>query len=164
MRNLMILMVSILVLSSCKKEQICGEGYQGEDCTVQITPTKILIEKIVVNSWPTTSGGSSWDLTSRADLYPVLKKNGNTIWTSPTFYSDVSISTSYSYELGSSNISFTEVNERYLLELYDHDSGSADDFMQGVTFVPYQNNNGFPNTIKINAGDISADIHVRYVY
>lgn len=156
---------TLLMLSSCNKQKVCSTGYTGSDCSVQTTPTKIIVSKIEVSKFPSTdTGGAGWDLTSGADIYPVLTKGSNTIWESPTYTTDANPNSSYTYTL-SPSADIISPFETYSISLYDYDDLDSDDFMGGINFVPYSTTNKFPSVINVDAGgSVSFKLHLTYVF
>jgi hypothetical protein len=142
----------------------CPEGYSGADCSQQVTPDKIRITKIVVTRFPATDNGAGWDLSSGPDIYPEIRKGNTTLFSSSTFNQNADPSNNYSFDLNPT-VEMTEPNDQYSIILYDYDDFDADDFMGGINFTPYSNNNGFPSAINLDAGGaVSFTIHVNYVW
>ncbi len=131
---------------------VCPEGYMGADCSKQETPSQIRVSKIVVTSFPATDdNGAGWDLTSGPDIYPVLYKNGDIIYSSPTHFPNANPSLDYTFEISPSAI-IEAPNDEYAIRLFDFDDIDTDDFMGGILFTPYSSSNKFPTELNLNAG------------
>jgi len=62
------------------------------------------------------------------------------------------------------NIEIVNFDNPYLVNIWDYDSGEADDFMTSYGFHAYSINNGFPEVITVvsQANDILIDLEVTY--
>jgi len=82
---------------------------------------------------------------------------------SSIYYENAS-QTTYSFNI-SPTYDITSPNEQYTVRLYDYDSSDADDFMGGIIFYPYSNDNGFPSTLSIDGGgDVAFKLYFSYVW
>jgi hypothetical protein len=145
---------------------VCTQGYTGANCSQQVTPTKITITKIQVTKFPATEvGGAGWDLTSGPDIRPRILKGTTEIWYSPTYYTDANPSLVYDFT-PSPNIDLTSPTDQYTIELFDFDSPDTDDWMGGLYFIPYSNNNNFPAVITIDAtgSGVAFKLYVTYTW
>ncbi len=138
----------------------CPLGYSGENCSNQITPTKIIISKIRVSIFPNTdSGGNAWDLSSgAADISMIVSRDNSgaaiAIWTATTYYPDVVSNGVNFYDFTPlTPIEVTQVSIPHYIELLDYDGAdtfpSANDTMGVIAFYPYVQANGFPTTITL---------------
>jgi hypothetical protein len=142
----------------------CPPGYVGSDCSQQDTPATIRINKIDITRFPATDNGAGWDLTSGPDIYIQVIKDMGALTNFSAYYENADPSNVYSFEFTPS-VDLNEPNDQYIIELYDYDNLDADDFMGGISFTPYFNNNGFPKTINLDAGgDVAFTLHVTYVW
>ena len=81
-----------------------------------MTPTKIRITKIEVTDFPATDeNGAGWDLLSGADIYPVILKGSNVLWTSSRYFEDASPSSLYSFTSCNSDSYFLNSLFEYML-------------------------------------------------
>jgi hypothetical protein len=142
----------------------CLEGYTGSDCSQQVTPSKIRINRIEVIRFPATDNGAGWDLSSGPDIYPIISKNNSVIWEYPNFIQNANPSNNHNFSVNPV-FDLESPNDQYGILLYDYDDFDADDFMGGINFTPYRNNNGFPTTLNIDAGgDVAFKVYVSYIW
>lgn len=156
---------SLLIITSCKKTEVCETGYSGSNCTIQITPKQIVVSKIVITGFPpTTTNGAGWDLTDGPDIFPRFFISNTLVWSSTSHYSNCT--NGYQYEFTpAQNIIITNTMAQCNVSLYDWDSASADDSMTGVSFYPYSSSGGFPNTLTYTAIDgFKVTIFLSYVF
>lgn len=136
----------------------CPTGYEGPACEKQKTPT-IVIKSITITKFPaTTANGGGWDLTSGADIYPIMSFGTSKIWISPNYQNNAAVG-SYKFTLSPVlKIPAANTNETYGFEVWDYDSGlnssvDSDDFMGGVTGKLYNSTNGFPKTMTFSCSN-----------
>ena len=141
---------------------VCPEGYTGANCSQQLTPEIIRINKIEVTRFPATDGGAGWDLTSGADIFPYLTVGSQTVWTSSNYFSNANPNLTYSFT-PTPAIELTNPLSQHTITLYDYDDLDADDFMGGIYFTPYHSSNGFPDVLILDAGGgVAFKLHVTY--
>lgn len=143
----------------------CLTGYTGPDCGQQVTPSRIRISKIEVTRFPATdNNGAGWDLTSGPDIYVEFLKGSIELWSSPTYYQNATTNNKYDFN-PSPSIDINAPLDQYTIRLYDYDDFDADDFMGGIIFTPYNNSNGFPTVINLDAGGaVAFRITVNYLF
>lgn len=185
MRNLItLIVVSTLILTvGCSKEkdppaptpdpvivyQCQDTRYTGPNCDQQKTPSKIVINKVVVTHFPQYNLGNNWDVTDFGDYRPDLfaqMDNGS----SYLFYTDfvldanffqphtftVAYPTPFPFEL-------TNPLAQYNIAAMDADNG-PDQLMAEIAFVPYNSTNGFPSVLYINNSLVGFEIYITYVF
>lgn len=176
---MLMILSSILTTFSCTKEKdtpqptptpapptsTCPTGYTGTNCVTQITPSKIRINKITVTRHPALDGGNTWDLTSNADIYVTLTVSGAP---SPFFtsgvYQDANSTLDYDFTNGLP-IDLIGPTLTYEIRLFDEDGTSVDDYMGGISFIPYSSTAGFPSIITIDGGgSVAFQLHVTYIF
>lgn len=177
-----ILTILILTINSCKKDAcdsfvclngahcangacVCPQGYSGADCSQQLTPTSITITKIEITRFPATaSGGGGWDPLSGPEIFPICSLGTSSIWSSPTYYSDATQGSYYSFT-PSPSIQLSNPSSLYTVALYDYDSTDPNDWMGGISFYPYSSALGFPATRTIDAGgDVAFKLYLTYTW
>lgn len=149
---------------SCVNGQCdCPQGYTGPSCTDQETPRSMSIERINLTRFPAYNNGSDWDLwTPGPDVYLVLSKNGQIVRSMSTFWEDADAGQSYLYE-PNTPIDLSDPTVQYTLSVFDYDSSGDDDYMGGIQFYPYSNNNGFPSQLSLDAnGAVAYQVQVTY--
>jgi hypothetical protein len=166
MKNLIIACISTtLLFMSCKKEITCPSGFYGESCTIQKTPSKIIVNKIEITRFPATDqNGAGWDLSSGADIFPVISKVGNKIWESPTYIQNADANSQHTFTL-SPSVDLLNPESIYTMSLYDFDELDPNDLIGLETFVPYYSTtNNFPETIQFTGNTIDYKLYVTYVF
>ncbi|GGE31610.1 hypothetical protein [Psychroflexus planctonicus] len=135
----------------------CSEGYAGSDCSSQIDPSAILINKITITSFPLLKpNGDYWD-NSLLDLlsddkYPdiyVQLINGTTLETLyfPVInYINVEDSLSELEFTPSEPISIQDYDDNIVLAIfdYDEDEDPVTELMDSIELDLYFNTNNFP--------------------
>jgi hypothetical protein len=76
-----------------------------------------------------------------------------TYWTNPT--------TTELYYVPSTPIDITSPKDRHTIRLLDYDV-ITDDYMGGIQFSPYTENNDFPTKIVLSVGNVGFDIELDY--
>lgn len=105
--------------------------------------------KVEITSFPPTdANGAGWDTFDGADVYITISKGGANLYESG-FVED--LQSNYTW---SPNFEFTEPTATYTIEVWDYDDGlTADDYMGGIQFTPYQPGQKFPETITLDCGN-----------
>src|SRR5690606_11413519 len=74
-------------------ECVCPQGYTGSDCSIQVTPSKVIISKATVKVFPLEkSDGSSWDgwiidpEEQLPDIFLTFSNDGNILYESDFYY------------------------------------------------------------------------------
>lgn len=136
----------------------CPQGYSGNNCSTQITPSKITITKIKVKKFPNLNpNGNNWDSLvlpgyERPDIFPVLATfDGTSI-----LFSGTSINDAFSYGndtfdfIPNKPINITNINNQYKLVLYDEDTNNTFELMGGFNINLYNSTGGFPTIIALS--------------
>lgn len=130
------------------------------------TPSKIRISKIEILNFPATdASGGGWDLTSGADLYPVITNAAGTIiWSPTTYFTDAVAGSTYSWDV-LPNLDI-DATAQYVVRMYDFDTPDPDDDMGGLVGNIFTMGQGFPTTLNFNAADGSKKFRftVSYVF
>lgn len=143
----------------------CEEGFSGPDCSDQITPSAIKITNIKVIRFPATrDNGSSWDLTNGADIYVTLDYDNNNIYTHPDRFENADGTTTFDF-VPDVNLNMENPTDMYVISLFDDDGIEADDFLGGIQFTPYSNDNKFPDILNLDAnGLVAFELTVEYTF
>lgn len=191
-KNLSILSLLLIFIVSCSKDDSndactpinclnggtqtvncgcdCPDGYSGTDCSQELTPSKVIITKAIVKSFPNTeSDGTNWDFNliveeQLADIYITIENSSfNILFDSPTYYLNVLSGEGEFFEFDV-NLEITDVESSHLISVWDYDPSSDDDFMATAGFFPYENNNGFPNTLTVlsQTSNLLVDLELSY--
>jgi hypothetical protein len=143
----------------------CTEGYEGERCTKQKTPTKIKITKITVTKFPaTTDNGNSWDLSDGPDVLWVLSKGNVLIDYSDKEFENQTV-VPFTFNL-TTPVEITDVTATYTLLLVDDDDPLDPDQLGGVNFTLYDSNNKFPSELELKPtnGNTAFNLTLSYVF
>ena len=150
----------------------CPPGYTGNDCSNQVKPSKVVITKATVKVFPNTNNGDFWDTAfpdvedALPDVYITFQdSNLNTIYGSTTFYENVISSEGTFFEFTlTPSIELTTFDNPFLVNIWDYDTSSEDDFMTSFGFFAYTLNNNFPNIITVvsQSDEILIDLEVTY--
>ncbi|GAA0743121.1 hypothetical protein [Gaetbulibacter jejuensis] len=150
----------------------CLEGYTGNNCSDQVTPSKVIINKAIVRVFPNTDNGEFWDAAipdaeaALPDVYITFQDSDlNVIYDSPTFYENAisGEGTFFEFTLTPSLELITYENP-FLVNIWDYDTTSEDDFMTSFGFFAYTSNNNFPDVITVvsQSEEILVDLEVTY--
>lgn len=149
----------------------CPQGFTGSNCSTIITPTKVIINQVIVKSFNNyDSSGLLWDLTNEADIYVKINRGTSVIYDSPTFFSNAvdSSNTNYTFTL-SPVLEISQVNTPLVISLWDYDLGDTpsndDDNMGSAAFFPF-NGTSFPSVITVTdpSTPTTFEIHLSYVW
>lgn len=151
----------------------CPQGYTGNNCGTQITPTQIRITKIRVKKFPSaTPNGNWWDIlpNSDADIYVTIENsNLSVIYNHPTYFPNAEIIGSNYYDfIPSTPIIITNVNGQFIVNLYDYDGSTIDDdndFIGFAGLTPYSlSQSGFPTTKIITGLNGALEFEMYFTY
>jgi len=150
----------------------CPEGYAGNNCSTQVTPNKVIITKAIVKVFPNTNNGEFWDVAipnaedALPDIYITFQNSDlNAIYASPTFYENAISGEGTFFEFTLTPVlELIDFNDPYLINVWDYDASSDDDFMTSFGFFAYTSDNNFPDIITVisQSNDILADLEVTY--
>lgn len=148
----------------------CPGHTSGQHCEIQETPAHMSIPKLAIEKFSITDAtGHLWDSTDFADIYPVIKLNGNVIYNGTPYKKDnANYVTWYPFVLGGDSIiipSANLTNPNYRMEIWDYDGGgSADTYMNGFNFTPYTDSTGFRGSIELTDTTAYNKNFIMYVY
>ena len=152
----------ICISGSCD----CTDGYTGDNCVLQITPSAIQITKIEILEWPVVdANGMPWDVSSNPDLILEVEYDSDILWRNSTYILDADPNVMHEIKPTPKLVLKKELLTYYTIYLYDHDDLDEDDFMGGLLFVPYNLTNDFPSTMILDAGgNVVFKIHLSYTW
>ena len=144
----------------------CPERWEGLDCSNQKTPNSVRVTNVKLNSFPFDNDGISWDVLDRADVY--FQINEGTQSDGPLVFKSISFQNSSPEQMLRWQLITESVNldpsKRYSIFFYDKDDLSADDYIGGLGFDAYGNNNGFPEVLKLENAAINIELEFQYIY
>lgn len=143
----------------------CFDGYEGSNCNLQVKPKIILITKIEILEFPALDGSVTWDLFggTNADIYPKLIQGSSTLYNSSTYYTDAQPTSTYIFNPNPS-IELNSITSSHRIQVYDHDDFDADDVVGEISFVPYNESNGFPANEILSNGDLKVRLSYQYIW
>ena len=138
-------------------------GCSTEDPEPILVLSNVQINTISVSHFPSTENGSDWDVwTSHPDIYVAISDNSGRIYS--TEYYDKSRNTNtYNFEEGLP-LYLEDINEEYLISLYDYDSTSEDEWMGGfnLTFAPHEGQSTIVLSSEENEITLTLDVEWNY--
>lgn len=163
-----IVLAALLILNfSCSKtedgDEHCPEGWSGKNCDVQVTPDSVFVIEINVTRFPATNiQGQGWDATSDADIFVQIWKNNEQVWSSSMVHQNVTPDTNYIFIPGTT-LALSDPLAQYSIQLYDQDNASEDDYMGGINFISYSDDNGFPELLILDdGGEVAFELSLEY--
>ncbi len=165
--NILLIITLLIVNFSCSKiedgDEHCPEGYSGKSCDEQIAPDSIFVTEINVTRFPATNlQGDNWDATSNADIYVEIWKNNEQIWVSSTVLQNVPADTNYFF-IPSDTLALTDPMAQYAIHLYDQDEDGESDYIGGLNFISYTDDNGFPEWMILDErGEVAFELNLEY--
>ena len=144
----------------------CVEGFTGEDCSLQLTPKFIIVDKVEVTNFPCDSAGIKWDNGSCCpDLMAVIMNESDSSVQSTDYVVDAICNKTISTKGYNCTLS---ASQQYQISLYDYDDQTSllKNTYMGCTYkLPkYSSHNVFPQKI-ILAGDSSGvimNVYLKY--
>lgn len=165
--GLLILFMLILMLSCSKTEDgddQCPIGFTGKNCDIQITPDSVIITKINVLRFPATNiQGQNWDADGNPDIFVQVWQNDEYIWSSSRVINNVTNDTNYNF-IPTDTLALTDPLTQYAIQLYDKDD-DGDDYIGGMNFISYYDNNGFPDLLILDdGGEVAFELNLEYTW
>lgn len=149
----------------------CPQGYSGTNCSTVVQPSKVIITKVVVKSFPNTNSQSFlWDVTNDADIYIKINSGATVIYNHPSFFSNALGGSNLNYQFSlNPNLQITNVNSPLIFSLWDYDIGdipsNADDNMASAAFLPF-NGTSFPSVVTVTdpTSPTTFELTLEYVW
>lgn len=147
----------------------CPQGYAGSNCSTVVTPSKVIVTKVIVKSFDNlNSNGIGHDFFNGADIYIKINVGNQVLYDHPTFISNATAGLNTNYEfILSPNLQITSVNTPLIVSLWDYDLGDtpsdADDYMASGAFFPFNGNN-FPPSIIVADPSSGTKFEVFFTY
>ena len=160
-KALLIALPLTFILGCSEDEKTCDTGYRGDDCEVQIIPSKIRVSSIVVTEFPNLNKGILWDTDSFPDIYPVVSLIGTTvIYNASTVDSNAVSPGRYVFD-GPFDLNPLTA---YKFTLRDYDPGSTDPIMGTFEAGVYNSSNGFPAVVNLEDNGLKLQLNVSYEF
>ncbi len=144
----------------------CPDGFGGANCGDTLVSILLTIDKITVNSYPTTrANGQSWDVADGADAFMSL-----TIGSSPSTngYSSETINnvtgSTLVYNAGLPTNTGGAHTINWTLSMWDADAGNINEAMANIVFSPTALGAGNPSTINLKNADLDVTLDVTWKY
>lgn len=177
------LVLTILVcLSSCKDDEqsidpcatvscdapqtcldgncVCPEGFTGDNCTDELTPSKVIIKSITISSFSSEDdSGNAWDEGNGPDLVMELLFEGTVEHTSSMLQDAVAGNT---YNFNTNWTIMNNLDKGWGAFLFDDDGTDGVAIMGVLNFIPYTNGEGFPEKITVENEDLKGEISLEY--
>jgi hypothetical protein len=161
--------------SDSDSEPTCPQGFTGSDCMTKITPSKIMINKVVIRAFPNlTPPGALWDTNEDTsedwpDLMFIIKQGNTPIYITPSSSIAVDVQPSQQVTFNiSPALEITEPLDAYGIELADYDGSlESSDLMVNYFFGIYDpTTNSFPDHVTITdaAQLFQADFYMTYAW
>lgn len=153
MRKILVLLLAIALLASCKKDN-------------EPKFTKVTITKVTLSNYPITkASGSNWDDAINGtypDTYYDITKVGTTtaLYSSP-FASDVELSDLPFAWTTATPYTITNLTEGVDIDLYDYDSFGESDYMGTVSFKPIDYAS-FPAEVTLTVGNLTFKVTLSW--
>jgi hypothetical protein len=149
----------------------CPEGYWGNDCSIENTPSSITITKVTVVNFPSTDGGENWDPSfcggSRADIFVIIVDANDNQYYGSEFYEDAVPGAKQEF---THNLPYTvhgNLND-HRIRLYDYDTGSCapSDYIGGYIFNYHYSGENFPRklTITNSSSNLHFELDLEYSF
>lgn len=145
----------------------CPDGYEGEDCSVELEPISMSIIGINVTKYPTVRmDSSSWDSldNSGPDLFFAFHEGTSSNYDPNTdFVSSVlNNATGNPLEINATPpYVITALSSSWSLDLWDAD-GTMEEYMDGIIFIPADKTAGLPTTFDVETPTVKATFFVQW--
>lgn len=148
-------------------ECICPEGWTGDLCDAEITPSSIELRSILLTSYPEKNpNGNPWDRdTTGPDIFITIYEAVGTAL-QERYKSKVAMdldSTLIYYELDGENALIEAPSNLHALVVSDQDDSTNQTIGQ-ISFVPYTNGTSFEDTVYLESADRQTKTRLVYKY
>lgn len=147
----------------------CPQGFGGTNCGTILTPSKVIITKVVVKAFDNlNTSGIGHDFTSGPDIYIKINSGSTVIYDHQSFFSNAlsGLDTNYQFILDPI-VQITNVNTPLIISLWDYDLGDTpsnqDDNMASGAFLPFNGSN-FPSSIFVTDPSTATRFQVFLTY
>ncbi|HBX50298.1 MAG: hypothetical protein A2275_10445 [Bacteroidetes bacterium RIFOXYA12_FULL_35_11] len=155
-----VLSILVLIFNFCQKSsKICSLGYTGESCQTQVTPSKIKIDYIKIDSFPTFINGHTWDVSDGPDLFISIYKDSLLIYQS--LVNNNATNTRDYYFYPNPVIEIKDMSANYTVKLFDDDIDFDHDLMGDLSHK-YSSTGGFPTSISSTKNGVKIVMNFTY--
>ncbi len=145
----------------------CPEGFEGEDCSIQLDPVSMSIIGINVTKYPVLrSDSSSWDSlpNSGADLFFAFHEGTTSTYDPSTDFVSNTLTDANGQALevnATPPYRITTLTTNWSLDLWDAD-GVTDEYMDGIILLPLDEAAGLPTTFEVETPTMKATFFVQW--
>jgi len=178
MKKIILFALGLSVLSSCQKSLDssshykngycfsetceCIDGYIGDKCQTEVTPTQVIIEKIQVKGLPEFNHGESWDrIGGEPDVFLMVKQKHDVLYQSNDVIEDIRPDQTIRYN--SVNLELNDALALYTLKIMDFDGDDEQaQTIHACDFRLFEKDNGFPSELVISEKGIELTLSLAY--
>jgi hypothetical protein len=154
---------------SCGSREICVEGkcVRIEEEQLEFVgppaPRKIFIDSLVMKRFPINRpNGSAWDNGSKPDLYIQLLQGSTVLWsTSPSLMNADTVETLLFIN---NPIEIPKPENIAVINIYDDDGNNTDEYMAGVIFTVYKEDNQYPVLMTAENSLVEFTFRISYQF
>ncbi|MEL6537756.1 MAG: hypothetical protein AAFQ98_20210 [Bacteroidota bacterium] len=128
-----------------------------------LTPDAVEVTGIIIDTFPTTDDGSSWDLLDDADLTFSIASGTSVLYEDGVYYEDVTADNLPLSMFLNTAYQLPTLNQSYTIQLYDDDDFSADDFIGQASFNPNDFAIAGEPEIPFSSGTIAGRVLVNWI-
>ncbi len=143
---------------------LCPEGYTGIRCDEKVMPDRMQISFVSLTRFPGLKNGIPWDNVDGPDIYFKLYNDTFPIGKPLSLFENANANQSYDFSIDV--IEMTNITGKHFIKLWDYEGfNQTPELMGEVEFVPYNSENGLPQTIILDdGGPVAFVIGVIYFY
>lgn len=125
----------------------CPTGFNGANCQFEMLPTSMKATQLEISQFPATdANGVAWDLNDAPDIYLEVINN-KTGAAFETGYAE-NLNGGFVFDI---NWNILEPSGEYTIKVWDYDFElTANDYIGGVYFTPYNMGQKFPTVLAVN--------------
>jgi len=153
---------------------LCEKGYAGIDCAFQKKPKLIKLKSVILHKFPDVDEtGNPWD-DDIEELFPAFQDEKL-----PELYFSISNplevlykKTANIFDANPGNdyemkmldmIEFDQIDLEHKIGLLDFDKNGSQ-LIDQVSFYPYEDDNGFPDTLSVSNNLIDFSLVIEYIF
>lgn len=159
MKKYSLFLLAILSFSSYSCN-ICPKGFEGQDCSIEVTPKKIWVTHTIVQKFQgKKTNGTDWDPGAAfgdelPDIIMAIVRTSEQFAGSFVANADpAGVPYTISFAANGNGSYSKDLTSLFKLRFYDFDFSAGDEFMAEMGFYLYENGMGFPDTIRAESED-----------